>query len=53
MTNKWIYNPLTDDQEKKKEDLSKELGISPILCQLLLNGASMMPKAPNIFSVPS
>ena len=36
MTNKWIYNPLTDDQEKKKEDLSKELGISPILCQLLL-----------------
>lgn len=36
MTNKWVFNPLTDEQEKQKEALSKELGFSPVLCQLLI-----------------
>jgi single-stranded-DNA-specific exonuclease len=36
MTNRWVYTPLTEEQEKQKTTLSQELGISPILCQLLV-----------------
>ena len=36
MTNKWIIKSLTDEQEKSKEALAKELSISPILAQLLV-----------------
>ena len=36
MTNKWIIKSLTDEQEKSKEALAKDLSISPILAQLLV-----------------
>lgn len=36
MVSKWNFIPLTPEQEKQKTDLSEALGISPILCQLLV-----------------
>ena len=36
MTNKWNYLTLTSEQTDQKEFLAKELGISPILAQLLV-----------------
>jgi single-stranded-DNA-specific exonuclease len=36
MVSKWNFTPLTDEQERQKMALSEELGISPILCQLLV-----------------
>ncbi len=36
MVNRWNYVPLTAEQEEQKRKLSEDLGISPILCQLLV-----------------
>jgi single-stranded-DNA-specific exonuclease len=36
MTNRWVFTPLTKEQEERKSTLAQELGISPILCQLLV-----------------
>ena len=36
MINKWVFIPLTKEQEELKSTLAHELGISPILCQLLV-----------------
>ncbi len=36
MVNRWNYVPLTTEQEEQKRKLSEDLGISPILCQLLV-----------------
>ena len=36
MANKWVYKPLTAEQEKQKTVLARELGFNPILCQLLI-----------------
>lgn len=36
MTNNWVYNSLTPEQEKQKELMCRELGFGPILCQLLI-----------------
>lgn len=36
MDNRWVYIPLTEEQEILKENLAQELGISPVLCQLML-----------------
>ena len=36
MINRWVFTPLTKEQEELKSTLAQELGISPILCQLLV-----------------
>jgi len=36
MIYKWNYTPLTKQEVEKRDELSKQLGISPILCQLLI-----------------
>ncbi|MDY2642740.1 MAG: single-stranded-DNA-specific exonuclease RecJ [Mediterranea sp.] len=35
MTHTWNYLPITPEQEEVSQQLAQELGISPILCQLL------------------
>lgn len=35
MNNKWIYQPPTNEDKEAAKELSKQIGISPILCQLL------------------
>lgn len=37
MTYKWNYLTLTDDQKKNKNELAKELDISPVLAELLIH----------------
>ena len=36
MIYKWNYQSLTEQDTKKRDELAKQLGISPILCQLLI-----------------
>jgi len=36
MIYKWNYAPLTTQEKEKKDDLVKQLGMNPILCQLLI-----------------
>ena len=36
MTNRWVYTPLNEEQKAQKDNLVKDLGISPILCELLV-----------------
>lgn len=36
MLRNWIFNELTAEEEKSKEELTKQLGISPTLCNLLV-----------------
>lgn len=36
MIYKWNYEPLKPEDAQKKDSLAKQLGLSPILCQLLL-----------------
>ena len=36
MSYKWNYQPPTHEQTEAAKELSKELGLSPILCKLLL-----------------
>ncbi len=36
MINRWVFTPLTKEQEDLKSTLAQELGISPILSQLLV-----------------
>lgn len=36
MTNRWVHTPLNEEQKEQKENLVKDLGISPILCELLV-----------------
>lgn len=38
MIYKWNYQGLTFQQEEQRDKLAKELGISPVLCQLLIQG---------------
>lgn len=35
MNNNWIYQPPTQEERAEAQMLSKEIGISPVLCQLL------------------
>ena len=37
MNNKWNYQPPTDQEIQRAEALSKELGINPAICRLLLD----------------
>ncbi|MFV0418438.1 MAG: single-stranded-DNA-specific exonuclease RecJ [Dysgonomonas sp.] len=36
MIYKWNYEDLTTQQKEQRDDLAKKLGISPVLCQLLI-----------------
>ncbi|HMM04474.1 MAG: single-stranded-DNA-specific exonuclease RecJ [Dysgonomonas sp.] len=36
MIYKWNYEALTTQQKEQRDDLAKKLGISPVLCQLLI-----------------
>ena len=50
MVSKWNFIPLTPEQEKQKQDLSEALGISPILCQLLVQrGITTFSEAKSFF----
>lgn len=50
MISKWNYLPLTDDMKQIKEQLSSELGISPVICELLaLRGVRNAADAQNFF----
>ena len=50
MTNRWVFTPLTDEQEKQKNVLTQELGISPVLCQLLVQrGITTFDEAKHFF----
>jgi single-stranded-DNA-specific exonuclease len=50
MTNKWKINPLTKQQEELKEKLAQDLGISPILTQLLVQrGITSFDEAKDFF----
>lgn len=50
MENRWVFTPLSPEQEKQKVQLSEELGISPILCQLLVQrGITTFDEAKRFF----
>ena len=36
MTHKWNYSPITSDQAEASQRLAQELGISPVLGELLV-----------------
>jgi single-stranded-DNA-specific exonuclease len=50
MTNNWIVKELTTDEIKHTDNLIKDLGISPILCKLLVQrGITTIEEAKNFF----
>ena len=50
MTNKWNYTPLNKEQELQKNKLADELGINPVLAQLLLQrGITTFDEAKKFF----
>ena len=50
MINRWNFIPLTDEQEMQKVQLSEALGISPVLCQLLVQrGITTFAQAKSFF----
>ena len=50
MINRWNFIPLTDEQENQKVQLSEALGISPVLCQLLVQrGITTFAQAKSFF----
>ncbi|MBP3354568.1 MAG: single-stranded-DNA-specific exonuclease RecJ [Bacteroidales bacterium] len=51
MISKWNYLPLTEQQQQIKESLAEELGISPVICELLaLRGVKNAEEAQKFFS---
>ena len=50
MLSEWNYQPLTEEQKEIKEHLSKELAISPALCELLTQrGITTLSEAKKFF----
>ena len=50
MSNKWNYQPPSQEQTEKAKALAKETGISPVLCKLLLErGISSAAEAKRFF----
>jgi single-stranded-DNA-specific exonuclease len=50
MINKWNYKPLNKEQESQKQELASELGISPMLAQLLMQrGVNTFEEAKKFF----
>ncbi|MEG1642943.1 MAG: single-stranded-DNA-specific exonuclease RecJ [Bacteroidales bacterium] len=50
MISKWNYLPLTDDLKQIKEQLTSELGLSPVICELLaLRGVKDAENAQKFF----
>lgn len=44
MIYKWNYEALTTQQKEQRDDLAKKLGISPVLCQLLIQRGISSPE---------
>ncbi len=53
MIYKWNYEPLNERDVEKRDDLAKKLGISPILCQLLIQRGVNTAEEANKFFNPS
>lgn len=53
MTYKWNYKPLTSEDIERQEALSKKLGISPTLCQLLIQRGISSEEEANKFFHPN
>ena len=50
MIYKWNYEALTTQQKEQRDELAKKLGISPVLCQLLIQrGISSAEEARKFF----
>ncbi|MFR9166219.1 MAG: single-stranded-DNA-specific exonuclease RecJ [Dysgonomonas sp.] len=50
MIYKWNYAPLTEQETEKRDKLTKQLGINPVLCQLLIQrGISTAEEAGKFF----
>ncbi|MBR0501670.1 MAG: single-stranded-DNA-specific exonuclease RecJ [Paludibacteraceae bacterium] len=50
MVNRWNYIPLSAEQEEQKRKMSEDLGISPVLCQLLVQrGITNFEQAKSFF----
>jgi single-stranded-DNA-specific exonuclease len=53
MIYKWNYKPLTPEDAEKRDELAQELGIHPILCQLLIQRNINTVEAADKFFHPS
>lgn len=53
MIYKWNYEPLKKQDVEKRDDLAEKLGISPILCQLLIQRGITSEEEANKFFNPS
>ncbi|MBQ7748186.1 MAG: single-stranded-DNA-specific exonuclease RecJ [Paludibacteraceae bacterium] len=49
---KWNFNPLTNEQEQQKEQIAKDLGINPVLAQLLVQRGVATPEEARHFFHP-
>ncbi|GAB6012364.1 single-stranded-DNA-specific exonuclease RecJ [Viscerimonas tarda] len=50
MIYKWNYEPLTEQKKEERDNLAKQLGINPILCQLLIQrGITTVEEAERFF----
>ena len=49
---KWNFNPLTNEQEQQKEQIAKDLGINPVLAQLLVQRGVATPEEERHFFHP-
>ena len=50
MNYKWNYQPPTLQEREAARALSREIGISPILCSYCRKEVSILPQRPNGFS---
>lgn len=53
MIYKWNYEALTTQQKEQRDELAKKLGISPVLCQLLIQRDILSPEDASKFFHPS
>ena len=53
MNHKWNYRPITPEQAETSQTLAQELGISPILGQLLVQRGITKQQMPRSFSARS
>ena len=49
---KWNFNPLTNEQEQQKEQIATDLGINPVLAQLLVQRGVATPEEARHFFHP-
>ncbi len=53
MIYKWNYEDLTTQQKEQRDELAKKLGVSPVLCQLLIQRGIYSVEEANKFFHPS